>query len=112
MHNISPAPSNTGTVPPTASGDGPTIAPPTPESPCEDFNLRLSNQVFSVEVSTLTGESLFFVEGTVEVCIDGVFYAICDKGWDQEDAQVACTVLNYEPSAYRKLFSTLFVSLS
>lgn len=80
--------------------------PPIPEFPCENFDLRLSNEVFSVDVSTLTGDTIFSVEGTVEVCISGIFYTICDEGWDQDDAQVACTVLNYGPRSYRK-FSAL-----
>ena len=109
MHNYSSAYKHIGTVPPTASGDGPTDYT---ELLCEDFDLQLSNQVFSINVSNLPEEIIVIIEGTVEICIDGIFYAICDEGWDQEDAQLACTVVpSYGPSSYSK-FSILFVFLS
>ena len=28
--------------------------------------------------------------GTVEVCSNGLWYLVCDEGWSQEDAIVAC----------------------
>ena len=34
-------------------------------------------------------------EGRIEMCINGVWGAICDEGWDITDAHVACTQMGY-----------------
>ena len=34
----------------------------------------------------------------MEVCINGTFGAICDVGWDQLDAQVACREFGFNSS--------------
>ena len=34
-------------------------------------------------------------EGNVEVCINGVWSVICDSGWDNIDALVACSQGGY-----------------
>ena len=34
-------------------------------------------------------------EGSIEVCQDGSWYQVCDEGWSQEDATVACKSLGY-----------------
>ena len=33
--------------------------------------------------------------GALEIYQNDTWYAICDKGWDAEDAKVACTQLGY-----------------
>ena len=50
-----------------------------------------------------TGTSRFSVSGNIEICLGGIFYSICDEGWGQEEAQVACNALNYPSRNYRKL---------
>ena len=41
-------------------------------------------------------------EGNIEVCIDGMFAGVCDEGWDDADAQVACNLLGFPSPLYRK----------
>ena len=50
-----------------------------------------------------TGTNPFSVSGSVEICLGGSFLSICDEGWGQEEAQVACNALNYPSTSYCKL---------
>ena len=34
-------------------------------------------------------------EGRIEICTDGVWGTVCDEGWDETDAHVACTQLGH-----------------
>ena len=34
-------------------------------------------------------------EGRIEICLNGVWGAICDDGWDANDARVFCKGLGY-----------------
>ena len=34
-------------------------------------------------------------EVTVEVCLEGVWYSVCDIGWYSDDARVACRHLGF-----------------
>ena len=94
-------PAGSTTLPPTTVM--PTI--PTPTAPpfnCTEFELQLGNAVHSVTNNLTTGTSRFSVSGSVEICLGGSFFSVCDVGWGQEEAQVACNALNYR---YRKLIS-------
>ena len=55
---------------------------------CAEGDVRLMNETsdFSNRLSTFRGQLV--------VCIGGAFQPICDIGWDNNDAQVAC-VLRY-----------------
>ena len=83
--------------------EGPTV-PPTPTGipTCADFELQLGNEVYSVVEDLTTHTSAFSVSGNVEICVAGTFYSVCDEGWGQEEARVACNALNYPSRNYRK----------
>ena len=73
---------NATTTTPTSS--------PTSFPSCYDGQLRLGNTSF---VYNTDGTS--YLQGRVEVCINETYGAICDVGWDQLDAQVACRQFGY-----------------
>ena len=61
-------------------------------------SLRLANQV-----TTVSSGGLVTIEGHIEICISGSYFAICDEGWDDQDAQVACRVLTNNTGSYSML---------
>ncbi len=50
------------------------------------FNNRISPSGNTVQASVMFG---------VEVCIDGAYGGICDVGWDDRDARVACNEVGF-----------------
>ena len=76
----------------TTSG---TVSPTVPTPSCVDSSLRLANQVTST-----SSDGLVTIEGHVEICLSGTYYAICDEGWDDRDAQVACRALTNNIGTY------------
>ena len=45
----------------------------------------------------------YFFEGRVEVCINETYGVICDDGWDEQDAAVACSSMGYSLQYYGML---------
>ena len=71
------------------------VTPTGPTPTCLDNSLRLANQV-----TTVSSDGLVTFEGHVEICLSGTYYAICDEGWDDRDAQVACRTLANNTGSY------------
>jgi hypothetical protein len=69
------------------------VTPPTPN--CSDYSLRLANQQASN-----SSDGRLTIEGHIEICINGSYFAICDEGWDDRDAQVSCNILTNTTGAY------------
>ena len=65
---------------------------------CMDNSLRLVNPMTST-----SSNGLVTIEGHVEICLSGTYYAICDEGWDDRDAQVACRALTNNTGIYSML---------
>ena len=73
----------------------------TPEPRCNDFDLRLSNTSYTFEGSS------FVYGGNAEVCVDGSYFAICDIGWDDRDAQFVCNSVGYGDPFFRKWINNI-----
>ena len=65
---------------------------------CTNGDIGLRNSTLALD----RGETLVTYRGRVDVCVNGSFFPICDVGWDNRDAQVACRQL------YGSNFGTLF----
>ena len=71
----------------------------TPEPGCSEFDLRLTNTSFS-------SQDVYVVyEGNVEICVNGTYVAICDLGWDNVEAQLACNLEGYGAPYFRKFYT-------
>ena len=67
---------------------------------CVEGDLRLTNNETSVGT----------VSGIVEVCFNNLWGLISESGWSEQDAQVACRQLGYEPEGL--LFTVSYLTLS
>ena len=62
---------------------------------CFNGSLTLGNYT-----SGYTESGRFYQQGRVQVCVDGIYGAICDIGWDDLDAQVVCRELGNDAPDY------------
>lgn len=67
-------------------------------STCTDFDLRVRN-----EAHLISRGSYLVYEANIEVCIGGTYVSICDLGWDDTEAQLACNALGYSEPFYSTL---------
>ena len=67
-------------------------------STCNEFDLRTRNETYQA-----TQGFYRTFEANIEVCLNGTYVAICDLGWEDAEAQLACSTLGYNEPYYRML---------
>ena len=58
------------------------------------FPLSVARECNETDVRLVDGRTPY--DGRVEVCLDGVWGAVCGDSWDTRDATVVCRQLRYE----------------
>ena len=76
------------------------VLSPGPSPACYEGDTRLANQIYDSTYDEQTGRYLSSYAGRVEVCYNGEYRPICEIGWDQLDAEVACRSVGYGPPYY------------
>ncbi len=71
----------------------PTVPPPS----CYEGETILVNETSPTSVTADLPPSR---SGTVLVCVNGTFGAVCANGWDSNDAAVVCRSLGFSTSPY------------
>ena len=68
----------------------------TPRPACTEFDLRTTNETYQ------TTQGLYAIfEANAEVCINEIYVAICDLGWDDAEAQLFCDALGLKEPYFR-----------
>ena len=70
--------------------------------------LSLVHVAGSVGAVQLTG-GLIPEEGTVQVCVNGMWSSVCDSYWDYKDAFVVCRQLGYPATGEDDEISLTFI---
>jgi hypothetical protein len=69
-------------------------------SRCNNGDYRVRNETFTYEDTDTTGYS-----GRLEVCVDGNYVALCDSGFTELTAELACRSSSYGPPFFREFIS-------
>ena len=59
--------------------------------PCQDGDVRVSEGTPQ--------------DGFLEYCVDGYWGVVCGNNWDNNEAEIACRQLGYQPSSGKYKFS-------
>lgn len=66
--------------------------------PCSEGSLRYRNESYMYNETDFVEYS-----ARVEVCVNGTYVALCDSGFSEAAAEVACRARNYQRPFFRKL---------
>ena len=90
---------------PTPTSPTPTTTPiinpsPTSTMGCFEILVRLIDGTDGIDFN-----SNYFIQGSVEICINGVYTPVCAEEWDTTDAIIACNDLGYSETNYCKFLA-------
>lgn len=69
---------------------------------CTTGDYRVRNETFTYDETDIASYS-----GRIEVCVDGLYIALCDSGFTARAAELACRSQNREPPFFRKFVMEL-----
>ena len=90
---------------PTPTSPTPTTTPilnPSPTSTigCFEGQVRLTDGTGDIDFN-----SNYFIQGSVEICVNGVYTPVCAEEWDTTDAIIACNDLGYHETNFCKFLA-------